>query len=262
MTRLSNASRLEFEEDITLNEIRLRKEKKKLVSSSLEPHIFTFEPSLEEPLEPSFENNLNNLMGEEAPEKTLRELYEPDVHQRPIGKVIPPTTTNFHLRSNLILNLPIIRGSNGEDPHKHLRDFSWACDLLRPHGVTEEQLNLRAFPFSLVDSAKRWLINLEPQTFTTWEQLKKRFLEKFFPITRAQTVLKEIYGARQSNNETLFEYWERYNELCARFPYNQLSERDIVQYFYTGLLPSVRDSIDAASGGALIDKTPFKGKRF
>ncbi|KAA0062883.1 uncharacterized protein E5676_scaffold387G00160 [Cucumis melo var. makuwa] len=47
-------------------------------------------------------------MGEEAPEKTLRELNEPDVHQRPIG-------------------------SNGEDPHKHLRDFYWACDLLRPH---------------------------------------------------------------------------------------------------------------------------------
>ncbi|KAA0032031.1 retrotransposon gag protein [Cucumis melo var. makuwa] len=47
-------------------------------------------------------------MGEEAPEKTLRELYEPDVHQRPIG-------------------------FNGEDLHKYLRDFSWACDLLRPH---------------------------------------------------------------------------------------------------------------------------------
>ncbi|KAA0062777.1 Peptidase A1 [Cucumis melo var. makuwa] len=72
-------------------------------------------------------------MGEEAPEKTLRELYEPDVHHRPIGIVILSITTNFHLRSNLISNLSIFRGSNGEDPHKHLRDFSWACDLLRPH---------------------------------------------------------------------------------------------------------------------------------
>ncbi|KAA0065429.1 Retrovirus-related Pol polyprotein from transposon 17.6 [Cucumis melo var. makuwa] len=29
---------------------------------------------------------------------------------------------------------PIWLGSNGEDPHKYLRDFSCACDLLRPHG--------------------------------------------------------------------------------------------------------------------------------
>ena len=94
-------------------------------------------------------------MGEEAPEKTLRELNEPDVHQRPIGIVIPPTTTNFHLRLDLNSNLLIFRGSNGEDPHKHLRDFYWACDLLRPHRVTEEQLNLTAFPFSLADSANR-----------------------------------------------------------------------------------------------------------
>ena len=34
-------------------------------------------------------------MEEEAPEKTLRELYETNVHQRQIGIVIPPTTTNF-----------------------------------------------------------------------------------------------------------------------------------------------------------------------
>ena len=85
-----------------------------------------------------------------------------------------------------------------------------ARDLLKPHEVTKEQLNLRAFSFSLVNIAKRWFINLEPQTITSWEQLKKRFLEKNFSITRAQSVLKEIYGARQSHNETLFEYWEGY----------------------------------------------------
>ncbi|TYJ97684.1 integrase [Cucumis melo var. makuwa] len=87
-----------------------------------------------EPSEASLENNLNNPMEEETPERTLRELYELDIHQRPISIVIPPTTTNFHLRSNLISNLPIFRRSNGEDPHKHLKDFSWTCDLFRPLG--------------------------------------------------------------------------------------------------------------------------------
>ena len=126
MTSFSNASSLEFVKDITLHERRLKKEERKQVSSShLESHIHILEPSLERPLKPTLENKLNNLMGEETPEKTLRKLYEPNVHQRP-SIMISATRTNFDLRSNLISNLPIFRGSNGEDPHKHLRDFSWA----------------------------------------------------------------------------------------------------------------------------------------
>ena len=34
-----------------------------------------------------------------------------------------------------------------------------------------------------------------------------------------------------------------------------------MQYFYLGLLPSVRDSIDAASGGAFIDKTLSEARK-
>ncbi|KAA0061965.1 retrotransposon gag protein [Cucumis melo var. makuwa] len=35
-------------------------------------------------------------MGEKAPEKTLRELYEPDVHQRPIGEVSKVVTCGVY----------------------------------------------------------------------------------------------------------------------------------------------------------------------
>ena len=93
------------------------------------------------------------------------------------------------------------------------------------------------------------------------ETTEEEILRKNLPNYQSSTVLKEIYGVRQSHNETLFEYWERYNELCARLPYNQLTERDIVQYLYSGLLPSVRDSIDAASGGALVDKTTSEARK-
>ena len=153
-------------------------------------------------------------------------MYEPDIHQKPICIIVPPSTTIFHLRSDLISNLPIVRGRNDDDPHKHLKDFYWACDLLRPHGVSKEQLNLRTVHFSLVDSAKRWLFSLEPGTITTWNQLKKKFLEFCFSVTRAQSILKEIFSAKKYSNETLLEYWERYNKLSARLPYHQISNMD------------------------------------
>ncbi|RDX70783.1 hypothetical protein CR513_49937, partial [Mucuna pruriens] len=59
-----------------------------------------------------------------------------------------------------------------------------------------------------------------------------------------------------TQGETLHEYWEQFNKLCATCPYHQISEQLLIQYFYEGLSIMERSMIDAASGGALMDKTP------
>ncbi|RDX73924.1 hypothetical protein CR513_46390, partial [Mucuna pruriens] len=86
--------------------------------------------------------------------------------------------------------------------------------------------------------------------------MKRSFLEKFFPASRTATIKKEICGIRQHTGETLHEYWERFNKLCATCPYHQISEQLLIQYFYKGLSMMDRSMIDATSGGALMDKTP------
>ena len=48
--------------------------------------------------------------------------------------------------------------------------------------------------------------------------------------------------------------------LCASCPHHQISEQLLIQYFYEGLLPLDRSMIDAASVGALVDKTPSEAK--
>ncbi|RDX64685.1 hypothetical protein CR513_56734, partial [Mucuna pruriens] len=75
--------------------------------------------------------------------------------------------------------------------------------------------------------------------------MKRMFLEKFFPTYRTATIRKEIYGNRQHSGKILHEYWERFNKLCATCPYHQIS-----------LMMMDRSMIDAASGGVLMDKTP------
>ena len=64
---------------------------------------------------------------------------------------------------------------------------------MHPHGVTKEQLNLRAFPFSLKDDAKDWLYFLPPGSITTWPKMEKKFLEKLFPTSSATKVRKNIH---------------------------------------------------------------------
>ncbi|XP_065623864.1 uncharacterized protein LOC111986231 [Quercus suber] len=127
---------------------------------------------------------------------------------------------------------------------------------MKPTGVTEDQIKLRAFPFSLKDSAKDWLYYLPSGSIKTWNEMKRLFLEKYFPASRAANIQKEICGIRQHNKESLHEYWERFKKLCANCPHHQISEQLLIQYFYEDLLPIDRSMIDAASGGALEDKTP------
>ncbi|XP_062176246.1 uncharacterized protein LOC133881340 [Alnus glutinosa] len=193
-----------------------------------------------------------------AGNRTLKKLAASDLNQQPLCITFPTldATTTFELKSGLIHLLPTFYGLTGEDPHKHLKELHVVCTSMKPTGVTEEQIKLRAFPFSLKDSAKDWLYYLPSGSITTWNEMKRLFLEKYFPASRASNIRKEICGVRQHNGESLHEYWERFKKLCASCPHHQISEQLLIQYFYEGLLPIDRNMIDAASGGALVDKTP------
>ncbi|RDY01485.1 hypothetical protein CR513_15172, partial [Mucuna pruriens] len=126
---------------------------------------------------------------------------------------------------------------------------------MRPQGIPEDYIKMKAFPFSLDGAAKDWLY-LQPTLFNTWGDMKLTFLEKFFLMSRTASIRKEICGIRQHNGETLHEYWERFNKLCATYPHHHISEQLLIQYFYEGLSMMDRSMIDATSGGALMDKTP------
>ena len=85
---------------------------------------------------------------------SLKELATPDVDQQPLCIQYPNLKVAFELKSGLIHLLPAFHGFAGEDPNKHLKEFHVLCSSMRPTEVTEEQIKLRAFPFSLADSAK------------------------------------------------------------------------------------------------------------
>ncbi|RDX77191.1 hypothetical protein CR513_42726, partial [Mucuna pruriens] len=172
-------------------------------------------------------------------DRTLKELATPDVAYQPWCTQHPqlePAQT-YELKSGLIHLLPKFHGLAEEDPQKHLKEFHMVCSTMR-QGILEDYIKIKVFPFSLDEAAKDWLY-LQPVLFNTWGDMKRMFLEKFILASRTATIRKEICGIRQHSRETLHEYWERFNKLCA-----------------TCLIMMDRSMIDAASGGALMDKTP------
>ena len=177
--------------------------------------------------------------------RTLKEMAAPDLELQPLCIQYPQREDAFELKSGMIHLLPSFHGLSGEDPNKHLKEFHVVCSSMKPSGTTEEQVKLRAFPFSLKDSAKDWLYYLPSGTINTWNEMKRLFLEKYFPASKATLIRKEICGIRQMNGESLYEYWERFKKLCASCPHHQISEQLLLQYFYEGLASMERNMIDA-----------------
>ena len=103
----------------------------------------------------------------------------------------------FELKFSLIYLLLTFHGFVGEDDHKHLKGFHVVCLTIRPQGVSEEHIKLRAFLFSLADNAKDWMYYLPISAITSWNDMKRLFLEKYFLASRAVAIKKEICGIRQ-----------------------------------------------------------------
>ncbi|CAN6547476.1 unnamed protein product [Malus baccata var. baccata] len=146
------------------------------------------------------------------------------------------------------------------DPNKHLKEFEVVCSSMTPINVDGSILKMKAFPFSLMEKAKDWLYELAPGTVTSWESMKRAFLEKFFPTSRVILLRKMISGIQQDEGESFPTHYQRFKSLVASCPQHQMKEELLLQYFYEGLLPIERQMLDASAGGALVDKTPTASK--
>ncbi|RDX66463.1 hypothetical protein CR513_54767, partial [Mucuna pruriens] len=246
----STDSLYDLDPEIKLTLRSLRKARNIVVSNSSNSV-----PNNSDSVEYSSTNSFAEQM--ENNERTLKELATPDVVYQPWCIQYPqlePAQT-YELKFGLIHLLPKFHGLAGEDPHKHLKEFHVVCSTMRPQGIPEDYIKMKAFPFSLDGAAKDWLY-LQLVLFNTWGDMNCMFLDKFYSASRTVTIRKEICGIRQQSGETLHECWERFNKLCATCLHHQISEQLLIQYFCEGLSMMDKSMIDAASGGALMDKTP------
>nr|KYP40314.1 hypothetical protein KK1_038357 [Cajanus cajan]KYP44200.1 hypothetical protein KK1_034312 [Cajanus cajan] len=139
-------------------------------------------------------------------ERTLREMVAPDFRYEILCIQYHEEDVPFVLKPGLIHLLPKFHDHVGEDPHKHLKEFHIVCSTMKAPDVQEDHIYLKAFPHSVEVVSKDWLYYLAPRSITSWDDLKRMFLEKFFPASRTTTIRKDILGIRQLGVESLYEY--------------------------------------------------------
>ena len=167
----------------------------------------------------NFEHSEN--MAQPPPrERTLRERVAPDFTYESLCIQYPDEDVPYVLKTGLIHLLAKFHGLAGEDSHQHLKEFHIVCSTMKPPDAHEDHTFLTALPNSLEAVTKDWLYYLAPRSITSWDDLKRVFLEKNFPASRTTAIRKDISGIRQLSGESLYEYWERFKKLCASCPHH------------------------------------------
>ena len=173
--------------------------------------------------------------------------------------IVSPTVeaNNFELSPVLItfMERDKFGGHPADNPNAHLHKLLAKCDTIKINGVSTKAIRLLCFPFSLRDRANDWLQNEKPNSFTIWEGPSRAFLSKYFPPGKTARLRTKITSFTQRDGESLYEAWERFEDLQPQCPHHGVPDRLLVQTFYNGLKQSVKSSIHAAIGGALMGKS-------
>ncbi|WVZ17293.1 hypothetical protein V8G54_010275 [Vigna mungo] len=82
----------------------------------------------------------------------------------------------------------------------------------------------------------------------------RSFLEKFFPASTIVSKQREIISIMQLQGETLREYWDKFNQLCASCPDRQISEHLLILHSLDGLSMQDKFYVDVAVGGSSSDE--------
>nr|GFB85332.1 reverse transcriptase domain-containing protein [Tanacetum cinerariifolium] len=147
-------------------------------------------------------------------------------------------------------------GVSSDDANKHLEKVLHVTQSIKVNGVTDDALCLYIFPHSLTHHASAWFDRLPRNSITTFKQMAKIFLGKYFPPFMVTKLRNEITNFRQRLDESLFEAWERYKLSIDQCPNHNMLPVTQIDTFYNGLSLRHHDTINAAIIGTFKKRLP------
>nr|GEX62397.1 reverse transcriptase domain-containing protein [Tanacetum cinerariifolium] len=151
-------------------------------------------------------------------DRTMEELLQAPTEGYGEAIVIPEILTkNFEIKTNLLQLVQANKfyGRENYNPHTHISNFKRMTATLKYRDVPNDAIKLMLFLYSLEDRARIWYEKEPPNSILTWDDLE---------FLRA----------------------------CPDHGFSKLTQIDT---FYNGLTEQDQDSLNAASGGNLLNKT-------
>ena len=175
--------------------------------------------------------------------------------------IIPPAE-DVAVRPYLVPLLPTYHGMENENPYTHIRDFEEVCTTFKEGMMDMDLLNLKAFPLTLKDKAKIWLNSLRPRTIRNWGELQAEFLKKFFSAHKTNNLKRQIYTFAAQDGEKFYQCWERFMETISACPHHGFDTWMLVNHFYDGMSPPMKQLLETMCGGDFLSKHPDEAMDF
>ena len=169
--------------------------------------------------------------------------------------IIPPIE-DVNVRPYLVPLLLTFHGMENENPYTHIRNFEEVCMTFKEGEIDMELLKLKAFSLTLKDKAKIWLNSLRPRTIRNWTEIQAEFLKKFFSTHKTNTLKRQIYTFAAYDNEKFYQCWERYLETINHCPHHGFDTWMLVNHFYDGMSPAMKQLLETMCGGDFLIKNP------
>ena len=162
--------------------------------------------------------------------------------------IVPPTE-DANVWLYLVPLLPTFHGMENENSYTHIREFEEVCMTFKEGATDMELLKLKAFPLTLKDKAKIWLNLLKPRTIRNWGDMQAEILKMFFSTHKTNNLKREIYTFTAKDNAKFFQCWERYLETINACPHHGFDTWMLVNHFYNGMSPAMKQLLETMSGG-------------
>ncbi|KAL0289836.1 UNVERIFIED_CONTAM: hypothetical protein Scaly_2689700 [Sesamum calycinum] len=94
------------------------------------------------------------------------------------------------------------------NPRQHITHFIEICN----NAGTDGDLLVEQFVRSIKENAFGWYIDLEPELINGWDEIEKKFLNRFYSSRRTVSMV-ELTNTRQWKNEPIIDYINRWHTL-------------------------------------------------
>nr|GEV89468.1 DNA-directed DNA polymerase [Tanacetum cinerariifolium] len=191
-------------------------------------------------------------------DRTMEELLQAPTEGYGEAIVIPKILEEiFKTKTNLLqlVQANNFHGRENDNPHTHISNFKRMTVTLKYRDVPNDAIKLMLFSCSLEDRARIWYVKEPPNSILTWDDLVNKFVNQFFPPSKTTHLKNEISRFTQRFKEIFIEAWDRFKELLRACPRHGFSELTQIDTFYNGLTEQDHDSLNATSGGNILNKT-------
>lgn len=98
---------------------------------------------------------------------------------------------------------------------EHINNFMLSINL---NGVTEEDVVVRVFPYTLQGAAGSWYFSLPPGSINSWDAFQEQFLTKFGDNRSTMTLINDLSNLKSKLKEPVKDFNSRFNKLLNKIP--------------------------------------------